>query len=553
MKNLYFTCLFAGLFAFPILSWAQPANDFCSEAIPVLLDEVVSFDNTDATTDGPLHPGCPSSQNDSIFSDIWYSYTAAFTGHVRWTLCSTAIFDTKIAAYAPGAACPPVDGDLLTCNDDHPDCDITSQVEFDVVSGSTYLLRLGGWGSTAPGEQGSGTFVVEQYTPPVGPPNNQCANAQVVTLGLDQPFNTLGATTDGPNHTGPCFQFNDPTVNNDVWYSYTAGFTGSVLWTVCNTASFDTRLAVYVPGAPCPPAGDADLHSCNDDGQDCLEYTSAVFFDVEQGETYLLRLGSYGGATGSGDFDLVEAVPPVPPANDLCGEPDSVFIMSEEDADLFEYAFEGTTENCQPVSTLPVCSSSSGGEFADVWYRFNTNGNETVEIRFYTLDPLATFYVELHTDCLTPVDTALYENECFIIDEFLPSATLDITGFPPTPTWYYIRVSTRLTSQSPGPFNFQLVGDILIDANNIPLNGQVTLLPNPVTEKLTVSYSPDQDREGDMLVTNALGEKIWKKAGISFQQGGQQEVIDVSTFQAGIYFLTITSGEQSVTKKFVKQ
>jgi hypothetical protein len=110
-----------------------------------------------------------------------------------------------------------------------------------------------------------------------------------------------------------------------------------------------------------------------------------------------------------------------------------------------------------------------------------------------------------------------------------------------------------LTSQSPGPFNFQLVGDILIDANNIPLNGQVTLLPNPVTEKLTVSYSPDQDREGDMLVTNALGEKIWHKAGISFQQAGQQEVIDVSSFQAGIYFLTITSGEQSVTKKFVKQ
>lgn len=549
MKKFYTLILMSILAYLPGSSWAQPLNDDCANAIPVLLDEIVTFSTIDATTAGPFHPLCISSQNDTILNDIWYSYTAGFSGHVHWSLCFDAFFDTKIAVYQGNATCPLTDADLLACNDDAQDCDVTSVVEFDVVTGETYLLRLGGWN----GEEGDGSFIVEQYTPPVGPPNNLCSNAQVITLGLDQPFTTVGATTDGPGHTGTCFLFSSNTAESDVWYSFTSPFTGFVQWSTCGEASFDTRLAIYVPGSPCPPTGDIDLYACNDDGQDCAEYTSKATFAVQEGETYLMRLGGYQ-ASGTGTFDLEEVIPPVPPANDLCENPDTAFVMSAMDADLFNYTFEGSTENCQTVATLPVCTTYTTGEYSDVWYRFNSLGNDTIQIRFYSLDPLATFYVELHNDCLTHVDTALYNNACFIIDETQISATLDWTGFPAEPTWYYLRVSTRLTSQSPGGFNFQLVADITdIVSNEEVLSGKLSIDPNPVSDKLKVSYFPDIDRQGEIAITNALGEKIWQKNNMSFSRGGQQELIDVSGFLSGMYFLTITSEAQSITKRFVKQ
>ena len=115
-----------------------PANDNC--ATPELINGQGSFnyDNTWADTDGPPDALCDASGFQDIIRDVWYEWTADDTGTATLSTCAGAGGDTKIAAY-DGAGCPAASP--LACNDDS--CGTASQISFAVVSGNTYMLRIG--------------------------------------------------------------------------------------------------------------------------------------------------------------------------------------------------------------------------------------------------------------------------------------------------------------------------------------------------------------------------------------------------------------------------
>lgn len=143
---------------------------------------------------------------------------------------------------------------------------------------------------------------------PDPPANDDCADAVDVTPGVHD-FTTLFATTDGPDQPdSDCDDTFESNVNQDVWYEYTASCDGIASVSTCNTADFDTRIAIY-PGGECPPDG-ASLIACNDDGVDslgvdCGGFTSVVEWDISDGTTYLIRIGGYSDASsGSGTFEL---------------------------------------------------------------------------------------------------------------------------------------------------------------------------------------------------------------------------------------------------------
>ena len=384
-RLLVLVCAF---FIMDIAFGQAPANDDCANAIAVGVDTLVTFNTTEATTSGPAHADdCTSSGTtpDSTYKDIWYTFTATFDGLARWDLCGgTTGFDTKIFVYGPGTTCPPTDDDIVACNEDGGgSCDVVSQVDFEVTNGETYLLRLGGFGDGGPGESGPGDFTITEFIPSV--PNDFCASAIQIGLVTGYMIDTNDATQDGPDHPdNPCFQFGDLGMGRDIWFTYTADFTGSVQWSTCDLINFDSRLAVYGPNATCPVT-DEDLYACNDDGAGCTGFTSLLIFDVEEGNTYTLRLGGYNNAGGIGTFDLVEIIPPDPPANDLCDTPDeSPFVIDRQSADDLDILFEGSTLNggFDPETfEFPVClSNQSGGEFSDVWYTFNSRSNTELEI-----------------------------------------------------------------------------------------------------------------------------------------------------------------------------
>ncbi|HMQ49426.1 MAG TPA: T9SS type A sorting domain-containing protein [Saprospiraceae bacterium] len=549
---------------FLMLGWstaamAQPANDACSDAIAAIMDEETPFTTIDATTDGPAHPNnCTSSGTtpDIVYNDVWFTFTSPITGLVRWSLCDMADFDTKIIVYLPGTACPATDADLYACSEDAGNCinTVTSEVIFDATQGETYLLRIGGYGDGAPGESGSGSFTLEAFIPAVA--NDLCSTAIALTAGEGIMFSNIDATTDGPDHPdNPCFGFGDITAGADIWYTFTPDFDGFVEWSTCSMTPVDTRMAVYVPGAACPPT-DADLLACNDDGPGCSNFTSLVIFPVVSGETYLLRLGGYNSDQGQGTFSLTEIIPPTPPANDACDSAEEVFVMSEEQAVGFEILFEGTTLNGtfdDDTFNFPPClSNQNGGEFADVWYSFNTLGNAELQIFFNAVTPNSQFYVDFYYACNEQVDTMALPGSCFVSSIENPFVNATITGLPDDDIELLIHVSTRLTSDVPGEFFFQIVGDIFVDAPEVQVE-EASLAPNPVSDKLNLKLNLKEAVPLQFNILNMLGETLSVKRTNSAVQGLQSYEFDTAPLSPGVYMLNIKAGAESRTMKFVKE
>jgi hypothetical protein len=123
-----------------------------------------------------------------------------------------------------------------------------------------------------------GTDVVEP------PPNDNCADAIAISSGATA-FTTVGATADGAPTT--CTGGAGLNFDNDIWYRWVSDCFGTVTFSVCNNASFDTRLAVY-GNLPCTPTTPI---SCSDNADDCGT-TSEVSFLVAAGDEYIIRIGS---------------------------------------------------------------------------------------------------------------------------------------------------------------------------------------------------------------------------------------------------------------------
>lgn len=114
------------------------------------------------------------------------------------------------------------------------------------------------------------------------PANDLCSNAIQVFAGVPQNGTNVNATgTD----LSSCAGTGD---TRDVWYSFTAPENGLASFTVCG-ASWDTTLSAF------NGCGGAEL-ACNDD--DC-GLQSTIVVAMTDGQTCLVRVAGYGGATGS--------------------------------------------------------------------------------------------------------------------------------------------------------------------------------------------------------------------------------------------------------------
>ncbi|MCX5640613.1 MAG: hypothetical protein NT059_07365 [Planctomycetota bacterium] len=271
----------------------QPVNDNCAGAITIT-NGGTTF-NTDAATDSdpPLDPLCDEGYGLPFVKDVWYRYVATCSGQAVVSTCTSATFDTRLAAYT---SCG---GTLIACNDDSTGCTgLTSRMTMTVTSGTAYLIRVGGH-STA----GSGTLNVSCGAGGGGgTPNDTCATATIAHPGANAFDNTLAVSNPPTAPSGGCL---GDGFFNDVWFSYTPAFNGSVSISTCAGASFDTRLELW---SGCPGLSGSTVIACNDDYCGNL---SAITASLTCGGTYWIRIGSWGSAGfGSGTLTLVEAAVP---------------------------------------------------------------------------------------------------------------------------------------------------------------------------------------------------------------------------------------------------
>ncbi len=567
VKNLR-SILFFSFLLMNFALYAQPANDDCMNAIAIGQVEDEPFSTEMATTDGPAHPNdCTSAgaSPDTLWKDVWYLFTADFTGTCAFSTCSSASFDTKIAIYGT-TNCPVSDDDLIGCNEDGPGCGgATSFATFEVVDGMSYLLRLGGWGDGGPGEEGTGSFDVLEYNPPPGPPNDNCADAITLDLGVADSvvveFTNLNANTDGPTYaeTFECFDVPNGETNvfSDIWYEWTATFSGWVDWSNCGTSGFDSRMAVYGPNESCPPDPFA-LVGCNDDGLDdnnfnCNAFTSRTIFEVEEGSTYLFALGAFAGGQGEGTFYLKRTLPLVPPPNDNCLMPDTAWVITTEQADNFDEVFQGFTSSGTYFTQTPKPTCRPSGEFQDVWHEFNSGNNTELEIRFNKVTPNTNYIIDLFETCTSVADTA-GAGFCYRTDLSTDDYQIfTVDGLPGVPTDYILRISTRITTDAPGEYWFQLVGEPFnpVSVAEIDLKN-FRFAPNPLTDRAYVEFDLDQSENVQIDMVNVLGQVVETFQHGTLPAGANRLDYSFDHLQNGIYFFRMSIGDQQKTVRVVK-
>ncbi len=137
--------------------------DECGGAFEVF-DGVNALDTTGFTTSPDTPTGCSNSFG-GMNNDIWTFYTTTGDGTLILDTCDIAGFDTDLALYT--GDCDNLN--LVACDGDgngDAGCQLfDSRIEQEVVGGTTFLIRLGGFGSGDAGPQNLNiTFIP---TPPV--------------------------------------------------------------------------------------------------------------------------------------------------------------------------------------------------------------------------------------------------------------------------------------------------------------------------------------------------------------------------------------------------
>ena len=192
------------------------------------------------------------------------------------------------------------------------------------------------------------------------PANDICSSgSQLVVVSanssLDVTGTNSGATNDG---TAPCVGS-----SGDVWYRVVAPATGVLTATTCVASMGDSVLSIRTA---CPGSG-TDL-GCDDDS--CGNLRSRVAIGCTIGNTYYIRIASYG-TSARGNFTLtVQFAPPTPPPGPPVLGPDVVVNQITDvarwgtDAAGTTTAYSVGTDSCNP-GDVPVMWIDSNSYLPD--------------------------------------------------------------------------------------------------------------------------------------------------------------------------------------------
>jgi hypothetical protein len=282
-----------------------PSNDDCVGEIDLHNCQVSAFDISNATPDGPTHlPEC--NWDASITKDLWYEYVATATGILTISVCTddeagdpTDPFDLWVGVYSDCICGAVQQTSLVDCTVGTAACGVGgTELDVFVTQGQCYKIRVG------TGLPQTGTGLISLSCAIENDPQAEPTDLGDFTGSAS--FSTVGATTDGPSHP-TCLGALDGQIHNDVWYTWTAPCTGTLMLDTCGTADFDTRLAVYDGCTGLPT--DTTLLGCNDDDSACAGFTSRLIVPVSAGLCYLIRVGGYNGGAGSGELSIACAAP----------------------------------------------------------------------------------------------------------------------------------------------------------------------------------------------------------------------------------------------------
>jgi hypothetical protein len=154
------------------------------------------------------------------------------------------------------------------------------------------------------------------------PGNNDCSAPLVVSDGNNVLGSFSAATTTGGN-IADCGGV-ERDIFNDLYYSYTATCTGTVSFSTCGTANFDTLIAAY-------DACDGLVLGCNDDGADCesaaTDFTSILELEMTSGQTAIIRVGAFADLAGVASNANMTVSCEIPVEGACCVDTDCIELL----------------------------------------------------------------------------------------------------------------------------------------------------------------------------------------------------------------------------------
>ena len=82
---------------------------------------------------------------------------------------------------------------------------------------------------------------------------------------------------------------------------------------------------------------------------------------------------------------------------------------------------------------------------------------------------------------------------------------------------------------------------------------RVDLFPNPIETNLNLQYTLPDDGEVELLFFDALGRQMDIKIGLMQEEGYYSLLLDLSSFERGVYFYRFTFNGIEKTGKLLKR
>jgi len=363
------------------------------------------------------------------------------------------------------------------------------------------------------------TLTIDEAVPP---DNDECLDAYPVNVNSDLNCTDVTAGTlfmaMASAQADPCTA-GDP--NNDVWFSFEATETYHEIEILNVSPYTDMYHAVYE--GTCSSLSNI---SCSDPNSSSLS-------GLTVGNTYYIRVYSYGSTDVDTDFEVCVGTPQPPPANDECADAEP---LDANPINSCDNSTAGTVEGALDSGAASSCGSTYNVD--DVWYSFEAlETSHMVEI-----NNASGSYTYMYFTVYSGTCGALSEIECFTDDHG------QINGLTVGAT-YYVSVYTG-TSTTDQNTNF----DICTYPIEIPENDECAdAIPVPVNVDYnctdvvsgTVTYATESSQANGCSGT--ANDDVW----FSFEATGSEHrisLINIAGSTSDLYHAVYSGNCGSLTE-----
>lgn len=515
-----------------------PVNDTCSGAIALTVDAVCNptTGSLESATEESPAEFCNTIQSTTA-TDVWYSFNPANSDEI--VEVSSQDFDPIVIVYD---ACG---GNLVDCA--NPDGSGTTMVPLSgLTPGNDYFVRVYSDGPLP----GPGDFTICVYDLPATEPNDECADAILITQAdskvdcVPTPVSTVNATESaevsfcGPN-----------AIDDDVWYQFVATSTEVVASASAKSVSLtgvNIGFTMY-------------RNSCS--GQQSAECAggaagdSLLFRNLVIGDTYFLRTYTRNNtARGTYSLCVYKNIPAPRPANDTCS---AAILVTATNSDTCITPLNGTLLGAIQENPVDSCNGQKASPSAsDVWFKFTAVANaQDVEVRSQNVAAVVALYESNGADCGS---FNVCQNPRLITigpNTFGAPGTTKLKALGLTVgSSYFVRVFHYGAGVPANPnFTICVFRDSAATSGITDLNAleqSLSLYPNPTKDKIELSFSVSS--KVNIRVMSLTGQLVFSE-NIDRVNGSYHKSIDLSSVAKGVYTIQIVTDKESITRKVIRE